>query len=190
VLGALAVGAAQIGARQQVFVHPDRTLEVATPAEQTAQRKVQLAGVGVALHRLDEGVYGLVGLLAEQQVQALEISPGGGAVAAPPLAQVKAAGQPAQGEGQWQRHQHGQQQAGCVEVHAYRPSRGGCSGPNSEAAWLGITVVGDAAAAGGGAWRLATLRWRHQAGTIASTPRVAPAASAASTTMTNGVRHT
>ena len=60
---------------QQVLVHAHRALELAAAAEQVAQREVQLGGVGVVLHGLDEGVDGLVLLFVEQQVQALEVGP-------------------------------------------------------------------------------------------------------------------
>jgi hypothetical protein len=45
---------------QQVLVHPHRAFVLAAAAKQVAQRKVQVAGVGVVLHGLDEGVDGLV----------------------------------------------------------------------------------------------------------------------------------
>jgi hypothetical protein len=69
-LRAVAVGRAQVAARQQVLVHPHGALVFAAAAEQVAQREVQLGGVGVVLDRLDEGVDGLVLLLVEQEVQA------------------------------------------------------------------------------------------------------------------------
>ena len=92
----LAVASAQICALQQVLMHPHRALKLASAAEQIAQREMQLAGVGVVLHGLDESVYGLVGLLIEQQVQTFEIGFGRLPVGAPPLAQVDARCQPAQ----------------------------------------------------------------------------------------------
>ena len=76
VLRAVALAALQVGALQQVLVHAHRTFELAAAAEQVAQREVQLGGVGVVLHGLDEGVDGLVLLLVEQQVQALEVGRG------------------------------------------------------------------------------------------------------------------
>jgi hypothetical protein len=56
-----------------VFVHPHGAVVFAAPAKQVAQREVQLRGIGIVLHRLDEGVDGLVLLLVEQEVQAPEI---------------------------------------------------------------------------------------------------------------------
>ena len=69
----VAVTGFQVGAVQQVLVHTHGTLELTAAAEEVAQGKVQFGGVGVALHRLDESVDGLVLLLVEQQVQALEV---------------------------------------------------------------------------------------------------------------------
>jgi len=69
VLGPVAVGAGQVGARQQVLVHAHRALVLTAAAEQVAQREVQLGGVGVVLHRLDEGVDRLVLLFVQQEVE-------------------------------------------------------------------------------------------------------------------------
>ena len=63
VLRAFAVGLSQIGAAQQVLVHPHGALELTPAAEQTAEREVQVDGVRVLLHGLDEGVDRLVLLL-------------------------------------------------------------------------------------------------------------------------------
>ncbi len=57
-----------------MLVDPHRSLELAAAAKQVAQGEVQLGGVGVVLHGLNEGVDGLVLLFIEQQVQALVIS--------------------------------------------------------------------------------------------------------------------
>ena len=113
VLRALAFDRLQVGAFEQVLVHAHRALEVAAATEQVAQAEVQFGGVRVVLHRLDEGVDGLVLLLVEQQVQALEVGLRRLAAVAPHLAQVEARGHPAQREGHRQRDQQPLQ----LEVH-------------------------------------------------------------------------
>ena len=85
-LGAIALGARKVGAMQQVLVHAHRTLVFAAPAEQVAEREVQLGGVGVLLDRLDERVDRLVVLFVEQQVQALVVGLRRIALLTPPLA--------------------------------------------------------------------------------------------------------
>src|SRR6267154_475536 len=64
---------AQVGALEQVPVHADRALGLAAAAEQAPQREVQLDRLRVDLHHLDEGLDRFVGLLVEQEVEALEI---------------------------------------------------------------------------------------------------------------------
>ena len=105
VLGALSVGAAQVGAGQQVFVHAHGAVVFATAAKQVAQSEMQLRSVGVVLYGFDEGVDGLVLLFVEQVVQALEVGARGLAVGDAQLAQVQARGDPAQGKSQWQADQ-------------------------------------------------------------------------------------
>ena len=63
----------QVGAVDQVLVHADRALDLAAPAEQAAQREVQLDGLRIDLDHLDERLDRLVGLLVEQEVEALEV---------------------------------------------------------------------------------------------------------------------
>ena len=99
VLRAVAVGAAQVAAAQQVLVHAHRALVFAAAAEQVAEREVQLLRVGVVLHRLDEGVDGLVLLLVQQEVEAAEVGLGRLAVLDLELPQVEARSQPAEHEG-------------------------------------------------------------------------------------------
>ncbi len=86
------------GRRATAGVHaPAHGAVVFAPApEQVAQCEMQLGRVRVVLHRFDEGIDGLVLLLVEQVVQALEIRLGGAAVLLAQLAQVEARGQPAQ----------------------------------------------------------------------------------------------
>ena len=169
---------------QQVLVHTHRALELAAAAEQVAQREVQLGGVGVVLHRLDEGVDGLVLLLVQQQVQALEVGAWRILALAPELAQVEARGHPAQSEG----HRQGDQQPLEVEFHAAVTGLR-AAGARGRTPKVAIGAGAAAGAAAGGACRSATRRWRHQLGSMASTPRAQPAAKATSTTITIGVRH-
>ena len=63
-------GGGQVGARSRCSCTRTARSYFAAAAEQVAEREVQLGGVGVVLHGLDEGVDGLVVLLVEQQVQA------------------------------------------------------------------------------------------------------------------------
>jgi hypothetical protein len=53
-------------------VHADRAVVLAAAAEQAAEREVQLDRLGVDLHHLDEGLDRLVGLLVEQEIEALK----------------------------------------------------------------------------------------------------------------------
>jgi hypothetical protein len=55
-----------------VLVHADRAVVFAAPAEQTAEREVQLHRLRVDLDHLDEGLDGLVGLLVEQEFRPLK----------------------------------------------------------------------------------------------------------------------
>ena len=78
-------------------MHPDRTFDFATPAEQAAEREVQFDRLRINLHHFDEGFDGLVRLLVEEKIESLEI-------------------------GQWQRTGFGQQ---LLDVHARRkPAQG------------------------------------------------------------------
>ena len=116
VLGPVAVFAAEVGARQQVFVHPHGTVVVAAAAEQVAQGKVQFGGVRVALDGFNEGVDGLVLLLVEQVVEATKISLGGFAALHAHLPHVPARSQPTQAKRQGQ----GPQQPSEIKVHGAR----------------------------------------------------------------------
>ena len=118
-LGTFPVGRCQVATREQVLVHPHRPVVLATAAKQVAQRKVKFRGVGVVLHGLDEGIDGLVLLLVQQKVQALEVGLGGSAVFCTQLAQIKPRGQPAQHKGQGQPQQH----PGCIKFHERAGSR-------------------------------------------------------------------
>jgi hypothetical protein len=87
-------------------MHAHGPVVFAPAAKQVAQGKVQLRGVGVVLHGLDEGIDGLVLLLVEQEVQALEVGLGALRFSSTQLAQIDARGQPAQHKGQGQAQQH------------------------------------------------------------------------------------
>jgi len=95
-LGPLPVGVADVSTREQVLVHPNRPVIFTPTAEQVAQRKVQLGGVRVVLHRLNESVDGLVLLLVEQVIQPFEIRARCLSVSDAHLAQVQTRGDPAQ----------------------------------------------------------------------------------------------
>ena len=60
----------QVRAIEQVLVHADRALDLAVPAEQDAEREVQLDGLRIDLDHLDERLDRLVGLLVQQEVEA------------------------------------------------------------------------------------------------------------------------
>ena len=118
VLSALAVVLAQVGARQQVFVHAHGAVVFTAATEQIAQGEVQVRGLGVVLHRFNEGVDGLVLLLVEQEVKAFEISLRRLAVVLAHLAQIHARGQPTEGES------HGQAKQNPAEVKFHGSSGG------------------------------------------------------------------
>ena len=63
----------EVGALEQVLVHADRALVLAAAAEEAPEREVQLDRLRVDLHHLDERLDRLVGLLVQQEVQALEV---------------------------------------------------------------------------------------------------------------------
>src|SRR4029077_3131943 len=67
-------------------------------AKQAAEREVQLDGLRVDLDHLDEGLDRLVGLLVQQEVEALEVRAGQRARLAHDLADVDARGDPAESE--------------------------------------------------------------------------------------------
>jgi len=89
VLCPIAVLAADVGPRKQVFVHAHGAVVVTTAAKQVAQREVQLGRVRVALHGLDEGIDRLVLLLVEQVVETTEVGFGRLAAFHVPLAEVQ-----------------------------------------------------------------------------------------------------
>ncbi|MNV20237.1 hypothetical protein D3C71_1111280 [compost metagenome] len=119
VLGAFAVGAGEVAAREQVLVHAHGAVVFAPAAEQIAEGKVQFRRIGIVLHGLDESVDGLVLLLVEQEVQAFEIGLGRAAVFCTQLAQVKTRSQPTQHKG----HGQTQQDPGQVKFHGLKAGR-------------------------------------------------------------------
>src|SRR3954466_5309308 len=64
---------AEAGSLEQVLVHADRTVVLAAPAEEAAEREVQLDRLRIDLHHLDERLDRLVGLLVQQEVEPLEV---------------------------------------------------------------------------------------------------------------------
>ena len=134
--------------------------------------EVQLGGVGVVLHRLDEGVDGLVLLFVEQEVQAPEVGlgPGGSRCAA-------AAGRSARRASPARRRSAG-------------PSSSQLRSKSMRAGVLpGRSRARQLASMPGAAARAAHAAVRHQLGTMPSAPMASPAAKAASTTSTSGARH-
>ena len=105
-LGPIALGRRQVGTAEQVLVHAHGPLVFATAPEQVAQGKVQIAGVGVLLDGLDEGVDRLVVLFVEQQIEALEVGLGCFALVATHLPDVEPGSQPSQRKGHRQAEQH------------------------------------------------------------------------------------
>jgi hypothetical protein len=100
----LLVGA-QARALGQVLVHADGAVVLAAAAEQAAQREVQLDGLGVDLHHLDERLDRLVGLLVQQEVEPLEVRARQRARLGHDLADVDARRDPAQAEEQREAEQ-------------------------------------------------------------------------------------
>ena len=88
-----------------MFMHAHGTVVFAAPPEQVAQGEVQLRRVWVVLHGFDESIDGLVLLLVQQEVQALEVGLGCLPVLQAQLAQVETGGPPAQHEGQGEPQQ-------------------------------------------------------------------------------------
>ena len=105
---------AQVSAIHEVLMHPDGPLHLATPAEQAAQREVQLDRLRIDFHHFDERFDGLVGLLVDEKVQPLEVGRGQRARLGEKLLDVDPRRQPAQGEEQRET----QRQPPELEFHA------------------------------------------------------------------------
>jgi hypothetical protein len=91
---------AQIRALQQILVHADRAVVLAAPAKQAAQREMQLDRLRIDLDHLDEGLDRLVGLLVEEEVEALEVRTRKRTRFRHDLADIDARGDPAEAEEQ------------------------------------------------------------------------------------------
>jgi hypothetical protein len=95
-LQALLLG--QVGPLQQIAVHANGAFRFAAPAEKVAQRKMQFDGFRVDSDHLDEGLYGLVRLLVEQEVEPFEVGARQLSRLRNQLLDVDARGEPAQSE--------------------------------------------------------------------------------------------
>lgn len=112
-LGTLTVGQTQIGTLQQMFMDTHRTVVLPTAPKEIPQGKVQLGGIGVVLHGLNEGIDGLILLLVEQKIQALKVGFGRLSILQAHLAHIHARCQPAQRKSQGQAQQNPTQ----IKVH-------------------------------------------------------------------------
>ena len=163
-------------------MHAHRALVLAALAEQVAEREVQLGGVGVLLHRFDEGVDRLVVLLVEEQVQALVVDLRRVLALTPVLARVEARGEPAEHEAAAAEAERQPEQPLRVKVHraadgaaAVSPAeRRPCASRRSSARRVCVRAM---------------RRCRHQLGTIAKMPNAQPRPNAARTMKTIGARH-
>ena len=90
----------QIRPIEQVLVHADRAIDLALPSEKIAEREVQVDGLWVDFHDLDERFDRLVRLLVEQEVESSEVGQGQRARLAQQMRDVDARGDPAQREEQ------------------------------------------------------------------------------------------
>src|SRR5712691_5493335 len=104
---------AQVRALEKVAVHADRPLGLPAPAKQAPQRKMQLDGFRIDLDHLDERLDRLVGLLVEQEIEALEVRARQLPRFRQQLLDVDARGEPAQPEEQGKSEQPPE-----LEVHA------------------------------------------------------------------------
>ncbi len=86
-------------------MHADRALDFAAPAEEAAQREMQLDRLRVDFDHFDERLDRLVGLLVQQKVEPLEIGHRQRARFGHELLDVDARGEPAEREEQRQREQ-------------------------------------------------------------------------------------
>jgi hypothetical protein len=116
-----ALGRRQAIAFDQVLMDADGAIGFAAAAKQVAQREMQLDGLGIDARRLDEGLDGLVRLLVEQEVQALEIGARQGARLFQQMLDVDAGGDPAEPKktGRTSSHQSS------ISMASARPAIGG-----------------------------------------------------------------
>ncbi len=68
-----ALPALQVRPRNQVLVNADGAIDLAAATIEISEREMGLDGLAVDLENLDEGLDGLIGLLVEKVVDALEI---------------------------------------------------------------------------------------------------------------------
>jgi hypothetical protein len=109
----------------QVLMDADGAVGFAAAAKQAAQREMQLDGLRIDARRFDEGLDGLVGLLVEQEVQALEIGARQGARLFQQMLDVDARRDPAEPKktGRTSSHQSS------ISMVSARPAIGGaCCG--------------------------------------------------------------
>ena len=86
----------EIGTIDQILVHADGALSLATPAKKIAKRKVQFNGLGIDLRHFEKRVDGLVGLLVEQEIEPLKIGAWQGAGLMNHLPHINASSSPTQ----------------------------------------------------------------------------------------------
>ena len=170
----LALLGRQVGAIEQVLVHPDRAVDLALPAKQVAEREVQVDRLRIDLDDLDERFDGLVGLLVEQEIQAAKIRQRQRPRFPQQMLDVDARRDPAETEEQ----SRDRQQPPEFEIHeccglAYRPSTGGDGARCT--AWRGRDAGGSVGASAG---RCATAP--------TSSPAVTPTANTTSSSRMSG----
>ena len=73
VQGSQALLSGEVGTIDQVLVHADGAFHFPAPAEQAAQGKMQLDGLGIHLDHLDERLDGLVRLLIDEEVETAKV---------------------------------------------------------------------------------------------------------------------
>src|SRR5260221_534933 len=86
-------------------MHADRALDFPAPAEQRAEREMQLYCLRLDLDHLVERLDRLVRLLVEQEIEALEIRGRQRARFRHQIFDIDSRGEPAEREKQWQRKQ-------------------------------------------------------------------------------------
>ena len=89
----------------QQLMHADGAVCFTTSAKQAAKREMQLDRLRIDTHRLDELVDSLVGLLVQQEVEAIQIGPGQGSGFVNDLPDVDTGCEPAQRKEERQRKQ-------------------------------------------------------------------------------------
>ena len=94
-------------------MHPHGPLVLSAAAKQVAQCEMKLRGVGVVLHRFNEGVNRLVLLFVQQEIQTLEVGFGSLPVFNAHLAQIQPGRQPPQCE----NNRKTQQNPGEIKFH-------------------------------------------------------------------------